>query len=911
MPQIGQVISHYRIIDKIGGGGMGTVYKAEDTQLGRLVAIKVISPKRGADPEAKRRFIQEAHAASALNHPNIVTIHEIVSEDGADFIVMEYVRGRTLEQLIGKRGLHWPAALKYAVQMADALAAAHQIGIIHRDFKPANVMVVEGQDLVKILDFGLAKLGGTNDSRDPASIQTTQSRTEPKTADGQILGTHAYMSPEQAEGKHVDARSDIFSFGAVLYEMLSGRQAFQGDSKVSILAAVLREDPGPLSATVHDLPRELVGVVELCLRKDRSQRLQHMGDIKLLLEHWKQQPVTGKKDERRPGLTARHVLVIVVFVVLAALLTAGILTLTRSEQSSVSPTLTRLTWDSGLTEYPVLSPDGRYLAYASDRSGEGNLDIWVQQLSGGDSVRLTKYPSDDSAPSFSPDGSRIAFRSDRDNGGIYVISPMGGQERLIARSGRDPRFSPDGTRIVYWVGEPANFYSSGKVFVVSFTTGKPTEIITGFADARYPIWTPDGKHILFQGLDLPNGKPDWWVAPAGENGPSQEKPVKTGAFDDFQREGLSVHMGPGGFRDNWVFFSANAGNTRSIYKVQISTRDWKVDQAPQRLTFGTALEIQPFPGPDSQLTFVSLNFSVGVWSVPIRGLGQPGMEIQRLTEGRAFDGTPSASRDGRRVVFTRVGSRGSRDLWLKDFQTDSETALTATTADEISPVISSDGLKVAYSLSAFPEQIYVMDLSASPGSSVAEKVCDNCGSPVGWTPDGSEIIYVYGRPKSIGALKFPSSTKTQLLRQAQYDLDQAQFSPDGTWISVVEYTGPDQTVIYAVPFRDGAAAPENQWIRITGGGAWDDLPRWSTDGNLIYFYSKRDGYGCLWQQLLDRSTRRPIGPPSAVHHFHSSRLSLMHMALNRIGISVTPDRLIFNLIENSGNIWMLQGEPKL
>jgi Tol biopolymer transport system component len=491
-----------------------------------------------------------------------------------------------------------------------------------------------------------------------------------------------------------------------------------------------------------------------------------------------------------------------------------------------------------------------------------------------------------------------------------VVSALGGQERLIAKSGNDPHYSPDGTRIVYWVGEPANFYSSGKVYVVPSTGGKPTEINPGFADARYPNWTPDGKHILFQGLDLPKGKPDWWIAPAGEDGPSQDKCIKTGAFDRFQHDGLSVHMGPGGFRGNWIFFSANAGNTRSIYKVQISTGDWKVEQAPKRLTFGTALEVQPSPGPDSRLAFVSLNFSVGVWSLPINGLGRSTIDIQRLTEGRAFDGTPSSSRDGKRVVFTCVGSLGSRDIWLKDFQTDRETALTATAADEISSVMSPDGLKVAYSLSAFPEQIYVMDLGMSPGSSVGEKVCDNCGAPVGWTPDGMNIIYVYGRPRSIGTLALASSRKTQLLHHTEYDLDQAQFSPDGAWISVVEHTGPDYTVIYVVPFRNGTADPESQWIRITSGGAWEDLPRWSTDGKLIYFYSKRDGYGCIWQQLLDPSTRRPVGPPSAVHHFHSSRLSLMHMALNRIGISVTPDRLIFNLIENTGNIWILQEEPK-
>jgi eukaryotic-like serine/threonine-protein kinase len=523
---IGKTLGHYRILENLGSGGMGVVYKAKDTHLGRLVAIKVLSPKRVADPEAKQRFVKEAKAASALNHPNIVTIYEIASEDDCEFIAMEYVRGKTLGQLAGKRRLPCDRVLGYAVQMADALAAAHAIGVIHRDFKPANIMVVEGQGLIKVLDFGLAKLSGTNDGKNLTSTQPTRSILEPETAEGQILGTLAYMSPEQAEGKPVDARSDIFSFGSVLYEMLAGRRAFQGDSKISILAAVLREEPRPLCEIDCGVPRELEELIGLCLRKDREQRIQHMDDLKLLLEHLKQRPETGRLGAKRAGLqNTQQVSMFIVLAVLVALVAVGVWKLTRSNPSTGPATLTRLTWDSGLTENPVLSPDGRLLAYASDRSGEGNLDIWVQQLSGGEPVRLTNHPSDESTPSFSPDSSRIAFRSDRDNGGIYIISALGGQERLIARSGNDPRFSPDGAWIVYWVVNPPIFFHRAKFTlwllpaknqlnssVVLRTRAIPSGLLTGSTSCF--------RVSIFQGKNLIGGLHLW-----GRMAPLANKPL--------------------------------------------------------------------------------------------------------------------------------------------------------------------------------------------------------------------------------------------------------------------------------------------------------------------------------------------------------------------------------------------------
>ena len=304
---VGRTIAHYRILEKLGEGGMGVVYKARDTHLDRPVALKVLPPEKVADPERKRRFVQEAKAASALNHANIITIHDIASEGGRDFIVMEYVAGKTLEELIGRKGLKLNETLNYSLQIADALVKAHAAGIVHRDLKPANVMVT-GDGLVKVLDFGLAKL--TEPIGPEAETLTA------RTAEGAIVGTVAYMSPEQAEGKPVDSRSDIFSFGVLLYEMVTGRRAFERESKLSTLSAILREEPKPLGG---DVPAELDKIVSRCLRKDPNRRSQHMGDVKVALEDLREESVSAKLAapaaagaRRRPWLWGAPVLAVLV-----------------------------------------------------------------------------------------------------------------------------------------------------------------------------------------------------------------------------------------------------------------------------------------------------------------------------------------------------------------------------------------------------------------------------------------------------------------------------------------------------------------------------------------------------------------------------------------------------------------------
>ena len=290
---VGRKVQQYQFVEKLGAGGMGEIYKALDTRLNRTVAIKVLPGANSGDPERRRRFLQEAQAASGLNHPSIVTIHDIISDGDTEFMVMEHVTGKTLSDLIPKGGLRLPQALKYALQISDALAAAHSAGIIHRDLKPANIMVND-TGIAKILDFGLAKLTDRS-----ADLSTQSMATQPLTMEGTILGTVSYMSPEQAQGMKIDPRSDIFAYGTVLYEMVSGRRAFEGESTISTLSAILRDDPPQMAEVAPDVPSQIEGLILRCMRKNPDQRFQSMKEVQHALSLLKRESDSGSLYQTR------------------------------------------------------------------------------------------------------------------------------------------------------------------------------------------------------------------------------------------------------------------------------------------------------------------------------------------------------------------------------------------------------------------------------------------------------------------------------------------------------------------------------------------------------------------------------------------------------------------------------------
>jgi len=904
----GRTLSHYLIEEKLGQGGMGVVYKARDTRLNRYVALKVLPADKVADAERKRRFVREANAASALNHPNIITIHDIDSAEGVDFIAMEFVAGKTLDRLIPRNGMRLGEVLKYSIQIADALARAHAAGIIHRDIKPANVMVTPDGH-VKVLDFGLAKL--TEQIKGGELAPTVAMEDGPLTEEGAIIGTMAYMSPEQAEGKKTDDRSDIFSFGSVLYEMSTGRRPFQGETKMSTLAAILNKEPPSVHDVAPDTPRDLERIIFRCLRKEPNRRFQHMDDVKVALDELKEESDSGKLEaapSKRPHIQVSPRFASIALV--AAIILAGAVWWFAQSRATVptkTPTLVRLTSDSGLTANPALSPDGKLLAYASDRGGDGNLDIYVQQLGGGAPIRLTRGPLDNSEPDFSPDATKVAFRSERDGGGVYVVSALGGEPRLLAKDGRRPRFSPDGSLIAYWVGEQQ--INTGKIYVISSAGNvPPRQLQADVPIANYPIWAPDGKHILFSAVQ--SGVPfvqafDWWVASI--DGGSA---IKTGAVTALRDKGFTLSELASSVPGAWdqrdqLIFSGVLGDSTNLWQIRISSKTWRVTGSPQRLTFGTAVEAQPALA-GARMVFASLVSNDDIWSLPVDpNRGRVTGNLQRLTQDAAVDFWPSVSADGKRVVF-RSRRSGNFDVWLKDIESGKETALTATPDNEFSPHLNQDGSKVVYGETG---GMYVLTIGSGGVPGAPDKICDNCGTVYDWSPDSRKILSVVGRPGETRYLRLfdlPTAEWTVLAQHPKDLLAGARLSPDGQWASFVETTAPTRRRIFVVPATAKTAVPPNQWIPITDGQRLDREPRWSPDGKLLYFLSERDGFRCFWAQPLDPATKLPAGASFAVQHFHRTRFSIRYQDTGTVGLGISRDKIVFAMSETTGNIWMVQ-----
>jgi serine/threonine protein kinase/Tol biopolymer transport system component len=895
---IGQTVSHYRVLEKLGGGGMGVVYKAEDTRLGRHVVLKFLPEEMAQDRQALERFKREARAASALNHPNICTVHDIDEQQGRLFIVMELLQGQTLQHRISGKPLPTELVLKLSIPITDALEAAHAKGIIHRDVKPANIFITQrGQ--VKILDFGLAMVVGPA-ARELASTPTASVLTE----EGAIIGTVSYMSPEQAQGKKVDVRSDIFSFGSVLYEMVTGRRAFQGETKLATLSAVLEKEPTPVSAIVPETPPELEKLIARCLRKDPGRRVQHMGDAKLALQELKEESDSGKpralaRPSRRLSMSVLPVSALVLLAVVGVTWW-----LTRSPKPIPTPTLTRLTWDSGLTKDPALSPDGKLLGYASDRSGEGHLDIYVQQVGGGEALRLTSGPGDKDEPAFSPDGTAIAFHSEQD-GGLYVVSTLGGVARKLAPEGRDPHFSPDGNWIAYWVGviggASLNVRGSARIYVIASAGGVPRQLQLDFVGAAYPVWSPDGDHLLFLGNPQNSVRPeetvDWWVTPL-RAGPA----IKTGALETTRRAKLSgdlqvypwALLAPAWEPDGrGLAFSTRSGDSTNLWRISISPKTWKVTGPPQRLTSGPTREESPsvVAGANGRIrvAFASMSENFSIWSLAVRANeGKVVGKLEQLTHGAAGALMPALSRDGNRIVYVSLRP-GNQEVWIKDLRTGQESALTASGSIKYGPTFSPDGSKVSFKEG---EDVYIVPATGGP----PEMVCEGCGEATDWSPDGKRIIgnTVDGQA---WVLDLASRRKTALLATHHWTSTDT-FSPYGRWFGFWDGTSGRG---YITPVRD-VPVPESAWIDIGN----SEAPAWSPDGNLLYASSDRDGHFCIWAQRLHPVTKRPVGAPFAVFHSHNARLSL---ATPDFWMSVAGDRMVFSMGERTGNIWMAEFRP--
>ncbi len=684
---IGVSIGRYVVESKLGEGGMGVVYKARDTQLERTVAIKVLPPAVVADADRKRRFVQEARAASALNHPNIVTIHDIGTDEGRDFIVMEYLAGGTLDHRLPPTGVTAKQALQYGVAIADALAAAHQVGIIHRDLKPSNVLVTD-DGRIKVLDFGLAKLLEPDGSSEQA---TTVAGTQP----GLIMGTAGYMSPEQADGRRLDARSDVFSFGSVLYEMATGRPAFSGESPLAALGKVVREEPLAPRQLNPSIPVDFEKVILRCLRKDPGRRFQTMADLKVALEDLVIESGTVAQAQA-PRLRGwgrwTWAAAALLSIAVAAVYIATRERLAPHDDTQRPMPLTSL---SGTVRHPTLSPDGEYVAFTWNGANQDNPDIYVQQIGSGSPLRLTTDPANDHSPAWSPDGRAIAFLRRRDDSPVHEVRwvpPLGGPERKIADihpygilyrpltlgwcpdtscvvvtdtqgDGKpdalfalpidggerrqitfpntpvmldtDPALSSDGRSLVFrrdltpFTGEMYRLALSGNLGA----TGTPTRLTDVTISSTRPAWMPDGRHIVFA------ARGGLW---------------RMDAFGDVPPERLPF-AGQDGAMPTVV---GRGGGTRMVYvRSTVDTNIWRLDTvapggpatAPPRTAIAsTRTDHLPMLSPDGHRAafFSGRSGEFELWTAELDG-----SNAIQLTNLRSLPGFPRWSPDGETITF--------------------------------------------------------------------------------------------------------------------------------------------------------------------------------------------------------------------------------------------------------------------
>jgi Tol biopolymer transport system component len=830
---------------------MGQVYLARDTRLQRQVALKLLPAAFTQDAERVRRFEQEAQAASALNHPNILTIYDFgqIGERGAGlhYLATEFVEGQTLRQLLQNGPLPSEQVRDIALQLADALAAAHNAGIIHRDLKPENIMR-RPDGYLKLLDFGLAKL---------TENQVPQSLTEP----GKVMGTISYMSPEQALGQNVDQRTDIFSLGVVLYELLSGVSPFKGSSEAATYNAILNHTPPAL--TPVQAPPELAAILERALEKDPELRYQTVADLKAALKRLQRDSTSHERAPAVPKTKVARRGWLVTAAALLLVLGGGAVfwwwmhrsaSEHRLSTVTASPRIISVTPQTdvaGAEYFPTLSPDGKTLIYASQEAG--NWDLWRQTIGQRERMNLTKdSPADDTHPAFAPDGQRLAFRSGREGGGLFVMELAGGVVRKIVSEGFNPTWSADGTELAYSTVSVTQIEGRAisQLWAVRVDTGEK-RLVTS-QDAVQPAWSPTGQRIAFAGVYQNSSLSNLWTIPA-----SGGTPVRI-------TNGPSIDWNPSWSPDGkYLYFISDRSGGMNLWRVALDEATGQVLSAPDPATTPAAEMMHLSLARDGRhLAYVQRTKQRHLQALafdPVTATVRRAPVV--LTRGTGFATHPRVSPDGMWLAYSSSGSP-QEDIYVIRTDGTALRQLTNDAAKDRLPRWSPDGRRVAF-FSDRDGKHEIWDVAVQ-GSAVPTQLTfvGKSGRAVfpTWSPDGKTLAYyLFGQGSFLFAPDKPWEQQTPqpigLNGKLEPDLGVWDWSPDGRKIACVKFrpNGQPAATIVVYSLATPNAAPQLELIAENA-----DYPVWLNDNQRLLFTR----VGTLWLADLRTKTTQEVYAPA-------------------------------------------------